>query len=110
MVQQSCDFADAPQLKLEEWAASTSRICAAAGLLRSTGGGDDEGIDRNAFAGWMRQLSVYGVAASAIKIQCGLAAADHGGNTSGSSGRVAMFASLPRIVTPHHFRSLAGAR
>jgi AraC-like DNA-binding protein len=37
-------------------------------------------IDPNAFAGWMRQLSVYGIAAAAIKIQCGLAAVDHGGN------------------------------
>ena len=35
----------------------------------------------NAFAGWMRPLSVYGVPAAAIKIQCGLAAVDHGDNT-----------------------------
>jgi choline dehydrogenase-like flavoprotein len=28
----------------------------------------------------MRRVSVYGVAAAAIKIQCGLAAVDHGGN------------------------------
>ena len=33
-------------------------------------------IDPNAFAGWMRRVSVYGVAAAAIKIQCGLAAED----------------------------------
>jgi AraC family transcriptional activator of tynA and feaB len=71
MVQQSSDFADAPQLKLDEWAA----------LLRSTCGGDHEVIDPNAFTGWMRRVSVYGVAAAAIKIQCGLAAVDHGGNT-----------------------------
>ena len=71
MVQQSCDFVGTPQLKLEEWAA----------LLRSTCGGDHEVIEPNAFAGWMRRLSVYGVAAAAIKIQCGLRAVDHGGNT-----------------------------
>jgi hypothetical protein len=35
-------------------------------------------VKRNAFAGWMRQLSVYGVAAAAIKIRCGLASFDHG--------------------------------
>jgi hypothetical protein len=50
-------------------------------LLRSTCGGDHEVIDPDAFDGWMRRLSVYGVAAAAIKIQCGLAAVDHGGNT-----------------------------
>ena len=71
IVQQSCDFVGTPQLNLEEWAA----------LLRSTCGGDHEVIDPNAFAGWMRRVSVYGVAAAAIKIQCGLAAVDHGGNT-----------------------------
>jgi AraC-like DNA-binding protein len=71
MVQQSCDFVGTPRLNLEEWAA----------LLRSTCGGDHEVIDPNAFAGWMRRVSVYGVAAAAIKIQCGLAAVDHGGNT-----------------------------
>jgi len=71
MVQQSCNFVGTPRLNLEEWAA----------LLRSTCGGDHEVIDPNAFAGWMRRVSVYGVAAAAIKIQCGLAAVDHGGNT-----------------------------
>ena len=35
----------------------------------------------NTFAGWTRRVSVYGVAAAAIKIQCGLAPVDHGGNT-----------------------------
>ena len=37
--------------------------------------------DLCAFAGWMRQLSVYGVPAAAIKIQRGLAAVDEGGNS-----------------------------
>jgi AraC-like DNA-binding protein len=77
IVQQSCDFVGTPQLSFEEWAA----------LLRSTCGGDHKVIDPgfrrsgNAFAGWMRQVSVYGVAAAAIKIQCGHAAVDHGGST-----------------------------
>jgi AraC family transcriptional regulator, positive regulator of tynA and feaB len=71
MVQQSCDFVGTQQLNLEEWAV----------LLRSTCGGDHEVIDRNAFAGWMRPLNVYGVAAAAIKIQCGLTTVDHGDNT-----------------------------
>jgi AraC-like DNA-binding protein len=70
MVQQSCDFVGTAQLDHEEWAA----------LLRSTCGGEHEVIDRNAFAGWIRQVNVYGVAAAAIKIQCGLAAVDHGSN------------------------------
>jgi AraC-like DNA-binding protein len=73
MVQQSCDFVGTPRLNLEEWAA----------LLPSTygGQGDHEVIDPNAFAGWMRRVSAYGVAAAAFKIQCGLAAVDHGSNT-----------------------------
>src|SRR5438270_1333300 len=73
MVQQSCDLVGTPRLNLEEWAA----------LLRSTygGRGDHEVIDPNAFAGWMRRVSVYGVAAAAFKIQCGLAAVDGGSNT-----------------------------
>jgi AraC-like DNA-binding protein len=37
-------------------------------------------IDRNAFAGWIRRVSVYGVAANAFKIQCGLAAVYHSDN------------------------------
>ena len=65
------DFVGTPRLNLEEWAA----------LLRSTCGGDHEVIDPNAFAGWRRRVSVYGVAAAPLKIQCGLAAVDHGGNT-----------------------------
>ena len=71
MVQQSCDFIGTARLNLDEWAA----------LLRSTCGGDHEVSDPNAFAGWMRSVSVYGIAAAAIKIQCGLAAVDHGGNS-----------------------------
>jgi AraC family transcriptional regulator, positive regulator of tynA and feaB len=71
IVHQSFDFDGTPQLSFEEWAT----------LHRSTCGGDHEVIDPNAFAGWMRRVSVYGVRAAAFKIQCGLAAVDHGGNT-----------------------------
>jgi AraC-like DNA-binding protein len=71
MVQQSYDFfVGTPQLKLEEWAA----------LLRSTCGGNHGVVEPNAFAGWMRPLSVYGIAAAAIKIQCGRAVVDLGGH------------------------------
>ncbi|WP_426434539.1 helix-turn-helix domain-containing protein [Bradyrhizobium genosp. P] len=80
MVQQSSDFVGTPQMNFEEWSASLSPICAA-GLLGSTCGGDHQATDRSAFAGWMRRVNVYGVAASEIKVQCGPAAADHGGNT-----------------------------
>jgi AraC-like DNA-binding protein len=68
MVQQGCDFVGTPQLNHEEWAASLY-------------GGEHEVIDRNAFAGWIRRVSVYGVAAAAVKVQCELAAVDHGSNT-----------------------------
>jgi AraC family transcriptional activator of tynA and feaB len=68
MVQQNFDFVGTRQLGREEWAV----------LLRSTCGGRHQAIDPNAFAGWMRPLSVYGVPAAAIKIQCGLTAVDRG--------------------------------
>jgi AraC-like DNA-binding protein len=70
-VQQSCDFVGTPRLNLEEWAV----------LLRSTCGGDHQVPHPNSFGGWMRRVRVYGVAAAAIKIECGFAAADHGGHT-----------------------------
>jgi hypothetical protein len=73
MVQQSCDFVGTPRLNLEEWAALLRSMCG--------GRGDHEVIDPNAFAGWMRRVSVYGVEAAAFKIQCGLAAVDRGSNT-----------------------------
>src|SRR4051812_31110720 len=69
IVQQSYEFfVGTPQLKLEEWAA----------LLRPTCGGDHGVVQPNAFAGWMRPLNVYGIAAAAIKIQCGRAGVDLG--------------------------------
>ena len=70
MAQQSCDFAGTPQLKLDEWAA----------LLRSTCGGDHRVAEPDAFAGWLRPLSIYGVMSTAIKIQCGLPVINSGGD------------------------------
>jgi AraC family transcriptional regulator, positive regulator of tynA and feaB len=70
MVQRNRDFVGTPHLSLEEWAA----------LLRPTCGGDHKVIEPNAFAGWMRRLNIYGAAAAAIKIQCGVEAVDHGSN------------------------------
>jgi AraC-like DNA-binding protein len=71
MLQQSSDFVGTRQLNLEEWAF----------LLHSTCGGDHEVVYPASFGGWMRRLSVYGVAAATFKIQCGLTAVDHGDNT-----------------------------
>jgi hypothetical protein len=68
MVQQSYEFAGTPQMKLDEWAA----------MFRSTCGGDHRIVEPNAFAGWIRRPSVYGVTAAAIKIQCGFAVIDQG--------------------------------
>jgi hypothetical protein len=124
MVQQSGDFLGTPRLNLEEWAA----------LLRSTCGGNHAVIDPNDFPGWMRRVSVYGVAAAAIKIPCGVLCTVSGrgpvradterpyystrrgrywprrrpwimaATLTGSSGRPAMFASLTRIGPPGAFR------
>jgi AraC family transcriptional activator of tynA and feaB len=70
MMQQSCDFPGTPQFNFEEWTDVWRPIC----------GGVHGVAEPNAFAGWMRQLSVCGVPAAAIKIQCGLGAVDHGTN------------------------------
>jgi hypothetical protein len=55
MAQPSFDFVGTRQLSFEEWLVSACR-------------GDHKAIDPNAFAGWMRPMSVYGVPAAAIKI------------------------------------------
>ncbi|MGA7328672.1 MAG: helix-turn-helix domain-containing protein [Rhodomicrobium sp.] len=70
MVQQYGNFDGTLRLNHEEWAA----------LLHSTCGGEHEVIDPNAFAGWTRRVSVYGIDADVAKVQCGPAAVDHGGN------------------------------
>src|SRR5882724_6061129 len=55
----SGDSLDTPRLDFEAWRA----------LLRSNCGAEVEVTETNAFAGWMRPLSVSGLAAAAVKIQ-----------------------------------------
>jgi len=64
----SDDFAGTPQLDFEGWRA----------FLRASCGNRPEVMDRAAFAGWVRPLNVCGLDASALKIECGLAALDSG--------------------------------
>jgi AraC-like DNA-binding protein len=70
MMHQSGDSLDTPRLNFEAWRA----------LLRSNCGGEVEITEPNAFAGWMRPLSVCGLAAAAAKIQWGVAAVELGCN------------------------------
>jgi AraC family transcriptional activator of tynA and feaB len=64
------DFVEIPQLDFEEWRA----------FLRASCGNQPEATDPSAFAGWVRPLSVCGLAAAALKIECGLAAIESGRN------------------------------
>jgi len=67
---QSGDSLDTPRLDFEAWRA----------LLRSNCGGEVEVTEPNAVAGWMRPLSVSGLAAAAVKIQWDSAVVDLGCN------------------------------
>src|SRR5260370_4059948 len=67
---QSGDSLDTPRLDFEAWRA----------LLRSNCGGEVEVTEPNAFAGWMRPLSVSGVAGAAVKSQWDSAVVDLGCN------------------------------
>jgi AraC-like DNA-binding protein len=62
----SDDFAGTPQLDFEGWKA----------FLRASCGNRPEVINRDAFAAWVRPLSVCGLDAATLKIQCGLVAID----------------------------------
>src|SRR5580693_5276444 len=93
IVQPRFDFVGTRQLSFKEWAVSTCR-------------GDHKAIDPNAFAGWMRPLSVYGVPAAAIKIQCGLTAVDHGDNTYRYERTRRDVRLATWTGTMHYFRSL----
>jgi AraC family transcriptional activator of tynA and feaB len=64
------DFVETSQLDFERWRA----------FLRASCGNQPEVIDPNAFAGWVRPLSVCGLAAAALKIECGSAAIESGRN------------------------------
>src|SRR5258705_613096 len=67
---QSGDSLDTPRLDFGAWRA----------LFRSNCGGEVEVTEPNAFAGWMRPLSVSGLAAAAVKIQWDSAVVDLGCN------------------------------
>src|SRR5258708_7509283 len=92
MVQQSCDFVGTPRLNLEEWAA----------LLRSTCGGDHEVIDPNAFAGWMRRVSVYGVAARVLRqlVLDGIGDEESTAAPAGPHMRLALYDLLGALFAP----------
>jgi len=64
----SADFAGTPQLDFEGWRA----------FLRASCGNQPDVIDRSAFTGWVRPISVCGLAAAALKIECGFAAMNSG--------------------------------
>src|SRR6266436_4751093 len=64
------DSLDTPRLDFEAWRA----------LFRSNCGGEVEVTEPNAFAGWIRPLSVSGLAAAAVKIQWDSAVVDLGCN------------------------------
>src|SRR5215831_21031150 len=64
----SDDFAGTPQLDFEGWRA----------FLRASCGNRPEVMDRAAFAGWVQPLSVCGLDAAALKVECGFAAVDSG--------------------------------
>ena len=64
----SDDFAGTPQLDFEGWRA----------FLRASCGNRAEVMDRSAFAGWVRPVSVCGLDAAALKVECGFAAVDSG--------------------------------
>jgi AraC family transcriptional regulator, positive regulator of tynA and feaB len=62
------NFVVTPQLDFEGWRA----------FLRTSCGNQPEVVDPNAFAGWVRPLRIYGLAAAALKIECGFGVMDSG--------------------------------
>ena len=62
------DFVEIPHLDFEGWRA----------FLRASCGNQPEVTDPSAFVGWVRPLSVCGLTAAALKIECGFAATDFG--------------------------------
>ena len=80
------DFVETPQLDFEGWRA----------FLRASCGNQPEVTDPSAFAGWVRPLSVCGLGAATLKIECGLAAMDFGRNAyrSKRTHRDARFAGV----------------
>src|SRR6476620_9934800 len=80
------DFVQTPQLDFEGWRA----------FLRASCGNQPEVTDPSAFAGWVRPLSVCGLGAAALKIECGLTGMDFGRNAyrSKRTHRDARFAGV----------------
>jgi AraC-like DNA-binding protein len=68
MVLESDGFVGRPQLDFEGWRT----------FLRSSCGNHPDVIDPSAFIGWVRSTSVCGLAAAALKIECGCTAVDFG--------------------------------
>ena len=68
MMLESDGFVGTPRLDFEAWRT----------FLRSSCGNHPDVIDPSAFAGWVRPLSVCGLAAAALKIECGSTAVDFG--------------------------------
>src|SRR5262245_30423307 len=64
----SADFAGTQQLDFEGWRA----------FLRASCGNQPHVIDPSAFTGWVRPISVCGLAAAALKVECGSAAMESG--------------------------------
>ena len=70
MPPESVAFVGTQRLDFEEWRA----------FLRTTCGNQPDVIDPSAFTGWVRPISVCGLAAAALKIECGFTALDSGRN------------------------------
>jgi AraC family transcriptional activator of tynA and feaB len=70
MPPESVDFVGTPRLDFEEWRA----------FLRTTCGNQPDVIDPSAFTGWVRPIGVCGLAAAALKIECGFTSLDSGRN------------------------------
>jgi AraC family transcriptional regulator, positive regulator of tynA and feaB len=79
---ESADFVRTPRLNFEAWTA----------FLRTSCGNQPDVIDPSAFTGWVRPISVYGLAATALKIECGFTPMDFGAYRSERTYRDARLA------------------
>jgi len=81
---ESDELVGTPRLDFEGWRA----------ILRASCGNQPEVIDRDAFSGWIRPLSVCGLAAAALKIECGSVAMDRNAYHSERTYRDVRFAGV----------------
>ena len=100
MVLESDGFVGRPQLDFEGWRA----------FLRSSCGNHPDVIDPSAFIGWVRPISVCGLDAAELKIECGSRPWISVAMPIDPSGRSGMLVSPARTITMRYFRSLAGQR